>query len=141
VKKSKYTVQNFGLRVGKSKTGKGLFAKEAIPKGACIIEYIGKNIKKEDQEGATGKYLFDVGKDMMINGNIPENLARYVNHSCAPNCEADGPKGHVYILSIKKIKEGEELTYDYGEEYFDEYIKPYGCRCKKCSAKIKSPSR
>jgi SET domain-containing protein len=133
MKKSKYKVGKFALRVGKSKTGKGLFAKEEIPKGACIIEYVGRNIKKADQEKANGKYIFETGRGLMIDGNIKKNLARYINHSCAPNCEADGPRGKVFILSLRKIKEGEELTYDYGEEYFDEHIKPKGCLCKKCA--------
>src|SRR5690349_4821442 len=92
MKKNKYTVGKFDLRVGRSASGKGLFAKQDIPKGACIIEYIGKPIKKEDQENATGKYLFWTGKHTMINGNIPSNVARYINHSCKPNCEADGPE-------------------------------------------------
>jgi uncharacterized protein len=136
MKKSKYTVGNYGLRVRRGVSGKGLFAKEAIPKGVCIIEYIGTPIKKEDQETATGRYLFETGRDKMINGNIKENTARYINHSCRPNCEADGPSGHVYILTLRKIKAGEELTYDYGEEYFDDYIKPIGCRCVKCKERL-----
>lgn len=73
----------------------------------------------------------------MIDGNVKGNIARFINHSCAPNCEADGPRGRVFILSIKSIKAGEELTYDYGKEYFDEYLKPKGCRCKKCVARKK----
>lgn len=129
----KYTVGKYAVRVGKSVAGKGLFAEEAIPKGACIIEYTGKVVPEAEHETATGKYLFWVGKKKMVNGNVPENKARYVNHSCRPNCEADGPDGHVYISAVRNIKAGEELTYDYGKEYFDEFIKPFGCRCVKCS--------
>jgi SET domain-containing protein len=69
----------------------------------------------------------------MIDGNIKENTARYINHSCRPNCEAEGPKGRIYILSTRNIKAGEELTYDYGKEYFETYIKPFGCKCVKCN--------
>jgi len=130
--KQKFKVENFGLRVGKANTGKGLFAKTAIPKGACILEYVGKNLTKVEQETKTGRYLFETGKGLMIDGNI----ARFVNHSCAPNCEADGPEGRVFILTTKNIKAGEELTYDYGEEYFDEYFKQKGCRCKKCAVML-----
>lgn len=83
----------------------------------------------------SGKYLFDVGKKITIDGNIPQNKARYINHSCRPNCEADGPPGRVFIFATRSIKPGEELTYDYGKEYFDEHIKPKGCRCDKCSTK------
>ncbi len=137
MKKSKYTIGNFDLRVGKSLTGKGLFTKTAIPKNSCVIEYTGVEIKKEDQDKVKGRYLFTTGRGLMINGNIPSNIARYINHSCAPNCEADGPRGKVFIFSIKKIKPGEELTYDYGKEYFDDYFKDGGCKCNKCSLKIK----
>jgi SET domain-containing protein len=78
------------------------------------------------------KYLFEVGKNKTINGNVKENTARYINHSCRPNCEADGPEGRVFIFSLKNIKAGEELTYDYGEEYFDEYLSRGRCLCVKC---------
>ncbi len=132
-RKSKYAVGNFSLRVKRSATGKGLFAGKEIPKGACVIEYVGRSVTEEEKRGDYGKYLFWTGKKTMIDGNIPSNTARYINHSCVPNCEADGPSGRVFILSLRKIKEGEELTYDYGEEYFDRHIKPKGCRCLKCS--------
>ncbi len=131
-RKTKYTVGNFTLAVRRSRTGKGLFAEEPIPKGACIIEYTGKLVTKEQEERMSGKYLFSVGRNLTIDGNIPSNRARYINHSCAPNCEADGPRGKVFILSLRRIKAGEELTYDYGKEYFDDHIKPKGCQCQKC---------
>ncbi len=133
--KSKYTLKDFELRVGKSATGKGLFATKPIPKGSCIIEYTGKTVKPEDVEKINSRYLFEIDEGYTVNENVPTNKARYINHSCKPNCEADGPKGHVYILTLRNIKTGEEITYDYGEEYFDEYIKPVGCRCVKCSKK------
>lgn len=131
--KSKYTVGNFKLKVKRSKTGKGLFAEENIPKGSCIIEYVGDIVPKEKIDSINSKYLFELGKNMTVNGNVSRNTARYINHSCKPNCEADGPEGKVFISAIKNIKAGEELMYDYGEEYFDEYIKPRGCRCVKCA--------
>ena len=130
--KNKYIVGNYKLRVQRGVSGKGLFAAEPISKDTCIIEYTGKIVKKADQENAAGKYLFWTAKDKMINGNVPSNLARYINHSCRPNSEADGPNGHVYILSLRNIKVGEEITYNYGKEYFNEYIKPKGCKCVKC---------
>jgi len=128
---SKYTPGNFKLTVRKSATGKGLFAEVDIPKGACIIEYIGKPISEAAAARDNGKYYFEVGKNKTIDGNIPENLARYINHSCVPNCEADGPAGKVFILALKRIRAGSELFYDYGEEYFERHIEPKGCRCEK----------
>lgn len=128
---AKYSPLTFKLRVRRAASGKGLFTEERIPKGACIIEYIGRHASLEEMARDEGKYLFWTGKTTMINGNIPENTARYINHSCVPNCEADGPRGRVFILARRTIKPGEELTYDYGKEYFDKHIKPKGCRCPK----------
>ena len=125
-------VGGYALRVRRSKTGKGLFAGEAIPKGARIVEYTGRRVGKAERQKDGGKYFFWVGRDLMIDGNIPSNIARYINHSCAPNCEADGPRGRVYISALRKIKKGEELTYAYGKEYFKKHIAPKGCKCPKC---------
>lgn len=132
MKKSKYTPGDFKLKVKKSKTGKGLFALENIPKGSCIIEYTGVPITEEEAEKINSKYLFEVGKNKTINGNTKENTAKYINHSCRPNCEADGPSGRVFIFALKNIKADEELFYDYGEEYFDEYLSKGRCLCTKC---------
>lgn len=71
----------------------------------------------------------------MIDGNIKSNTARRINHSCAPNCEIDLYWKRVFIFAKRNIKAGEELTYDYDTEYFDEYIKPKGCKCRKCDSK------
>ncbi|OGC87683.1 hypothetical protein A3D70_01235 [Candidatus Adlerbacteria bacterium RIFCSPHIGHO2_02_FULL_54_18] len=133
--KSKYTVGNYALRVRRSKTGNGLFTEEFIPKSACIIKYTGRLVGKAEQYSDSGKYLFWVGKNSMINGNIPSNKARFINHSCKPNCEASGPKGRVFISALRRIKAGEELTYDYGDEYFEKHIAPKGCRCTTCTIK------
>lgn len=133
--KSKYTLGDFKLKVKKSNTGKGLFTEQDIKKGSCIIEYIGTPVKEEDLYSIKALYLFETAKNKTINGNIKENTARYINHSCRPNCEAVGPSGRIFIMAMKNIKAGEELTYDYGKEYFDEYIKPKGCKCAKCTGK------
>jgi len=132
--KLKTPISKFALRTARGLSGKGIFAMEEIPKGKRIIEYIGRSIPVERQESVTGRYLFWTGRKKMIDGNIRENTARFINHSCRPNCEADGPSGRVFIYSLRKIKVGEELTYDYGDEYFEDYIKPIGCRCEKCKA-------
>jgi len=132
-RKSKYTPGGYALRVRRSKTGKGLFAEEDIPKGACIVEYIGKPVSEEVAIRDAGKYLFEVAKNKTIDGNIPSNIARYINHSCAGNCEAVGPNGRIFIFSRKRIKAGDELTYDYGKDYFDKHIKPH-CRCLRCTS-------
>jgi uncharacterized protein len=140
--KSKFTLGDFPLRVGRSRAGLGLFAKEIIPKGVCIIEYIGKPLTKEEEEKTENQYLFDVGKKYpTIDGSPRWNTARYINHSCRPNCEIEIRLGRIYVFSKRAIKAGEELNYDYDTEFFDEYIKPRGCRCLKCMPEETLPAK
>lgn len=131
----KETNAQYKLKVSRSIAGLGLFAMEDIPKGKKIIEYVGKFMLDESDDDKTSLYIFNLNKHMDIDGAPRWNTARYVNHSCRPNAESDIRKGHVWIKSIKKIKAGEEIFYDYGKEYWNEYIKPKGCRCTKCVAK------
>ncbi len=129
---SKYDIEKkYALVVKRGIAGLGLFAGEDIPKGKCLIEYVGRVISPEEEYTSRSKYLFEVTKKVTIDGGARTNTARYVNHSCRPNCEVEVYKRRVYILSIKNIKAGEELAYDYGKDYFDEHIKPFGCRCPK----------
>ncbi|MCE9541395.1 SET domain-containing protein-lysine N-methyltransferase [Candidatus Kaiserbacteria bacterium] len=130
-----FTPKDFKLLVKRSRAGRGMFAGEMIPKGSCIIEYTGKPTSVEQMRANSGKYLFWTGRSSMIDGNIPGNRARFINHSCAPNCEVELKKRRIYIFAKRRIREGEELTYDYDTEYFDEHIKPRGCLCDKCLAK------
>lgn len=121
--------------VKRSSAGLGLFAGEDIKKGTCIIEYVGRQIQGQEEYTSTSKYLFEVNARMTIDGRDRSNTARYINHSCRPNCETETYKRRVYIFAYKNIKAGEELTYDYGKEYWTEHIKPLGCRCLKCQEK------
>ena len=132
-KVGKFVPVGYKLLVKRSRTGLGLFAGEPIKKGTCVIEYIGREVVGEEQYTSRSKYLFEVSKTRMINGAIRENTARYINHSCAPNCEIEIKKEHVLVMAKRNIKMGEELNYDYDTEYFEEYIKPKGCLCLKCS--------
>ncbi len=120
-----------GVRVGRSSAGLGLFATRAYKKGERIIEYFGRQVRGEEEYSSKSKYLFEVNSRKTIDGTQRDNFARYVNHSCKPNCEPEIVRGRVFIEAIKGIKVGEEFTYDYGEEYFNEHIRPYGCRCAK----------
>jgi SET domain-containing protein len=121
-----------GIKLRRGLSGFGIFATEPIKKGTFIIEYWGPLLNDEETTKKGGKYLFEVAKNKTIDGSSRKNTARYINHACKPNCEVTITRGRVFIHAIKNIKEGEELTYDYGKEYVDEYIKPYGCRCKTC---------
>lgn len=118
--------------VKKSSAGLGLYAKTPLKRGEFVIEYTGKLLNVEEANKKGGKYLFELNSKWTIDGSGRENLARYINHSCRPNCEAYIIGKKVKIKTIKNIKEGEELSYDYGKDYFNEYIKPFGCRCEKC---------
>ncbi len=131
----KDTNAQYKLRVGRSKTGLGLFAMEPIPKGKKIVEYVGRVLTGEPEDATNGLYIFNINKKVDVDGAPRWNIARYINHSCRPNAESDTYKTHVWIKSTKNIMLGEEIFYDYGKEYFDEYIKPKGCRCTKCVEK------
>ena len=115
--------------------GLGLASKKDYKKGEQIIEYIGIRYKNKDVEENTTKYLFELENGFTIDGSPRWNIARYINHSCAPNAETEISRGRVFIQAIKVIPAGEEITYDYGKEYFNEFIKPMGCKCKKCLKK------
>ncbi len=126
------------LKVKRSRAGLGLFATAPITKGE-YIEYIGTIIPNKEAETMVGaRYLFEINARWTIDGSTRKNLARYINHSCAPNCESVQNGKHIYIKAIKNVPAGTELAYDYGTEYFDEFIKPKGCVCPKCSSSRKS---
>ena len=122
----------FPVCVQRSVSGLGLFAQDEIPKGRFIIEYWGKLMSDEAAQKIGGKYLFEIGNGKTVEGSTRKNTARYANHSCRPNSETRTQGNRVYLYSIKKVRAGEEITFDYGEEYYDAFIKPHGCRCVKC---------
>ncbi len=120
----------------KSKTGLGLYAGEAIKKNAFIITYTGEKLTAAQADERGGQYLFELNNRWTLDGRGRQHTARYINHSCRPNAEAE-VKGHqVFITAKRAIKPGEEITYDYGKEFWKEYIKPKGCKCEKCTEKI-----
>lgn len=141
--------------VKKSKIhGKGVFATKNLKKGTKIIEYIGekipkeegdrraavslKNSKKDPNAGAT--YIFELNKKYDIDGNVSKNKARFINHSCSPNCKIEIIKDHIWIISKRNIKKGEELNYNYS--YSVEDCLEHLCKCgsKNCVGYIVDPS-
>ncbi len=124
--------------------GSGIFASKNIKKGVQIIQYIGEKISKKEGDLRSEKrlkrylhskktgsvYIFELNSRFDIDGSPRYNKARYINHSCDPNCEVDIVKGEIWIKSIKKIEKGSELSYDYGYEFDkDDYI-DHICKCK-----------
>jgi hypothetical protein len=132
---------NKPYRVGRSKTGLGLFATKPIKKGANIIRYFGPILdsRKKKDDAIENKYLFELNNRWTIDGSVRKNIARYINHACKPNSESDVNvrKRRVVIRAIKKIEPGEEINYDYGTDYFKAYLKPIGCKCDACEKKRK----
>jgi hypothetical protein len=132
---------NKPYRIGRSKTGLGLFATKPIKKGTKIIRYFGPILdsRKEDEDAIENKYLFELNNRWTIDGSVRENVARYINHACRPNAESDvrPRKRKVFIRAIKNIEPGEEINYDYGTDYFKAYLKPIGCKCESCEKKRK----
>jgi SET domain-containing protein len=123
------------FRVGRSRTGLGLFATEPIEKGACIVEYIGRRIPTKEakaREARGSRYMFEINSRWTIDGSSRRNTARYLNHACRPNAQAETVRGRIVIRAIKGIRPGDEITYDYGRDYFDLFFAPKGCKCDTC---------
>ena len=133
------------FRVGLSATGLGLFATKAIARTDYIITYRGRRIPTDEahaRESRSGaKYMFEINRKWTIDGSSRRNLARYTNHSCKPNAEAVLRKGRIVLVALRRIAAEEEITLDYGEEYFDLFIKDLGCRCADCLAKASARHR
>jgi len=136
--KNKVSIKKSGVH------NKGLFANKDIPKGTKIIEYLGEKITKSEAErrGNNSKkrvYIFELSDTKDIDGDVRYNPAKYINHSCEPNSESvnEGDE-RIWIISIKKINKGDEITFDYG--YGLENYKDHSCNCgtKKCVGYIVS---
>jgi SET domain-containing protein len=128
------------VRVGRAATGLGLFAAKPIAKNAYIVTYRGKLIAtaeahRRERSRAGAKYMFEIDRRRTIDGASRRNLGRYINHACAPNAKAVLRKGQIVFVALRSIDADEEITLDYGEEYFELFIAPSGCRCAACAGK------
>ena len=142
--------------------GKGVFAAADLPAGETLIEYKGRRISHDRADriygdnGETGHtFLFTLNDDYVIDANVGGNTARWLNHGCEPNCQAvteeyegsDRRRDRVLIETIRPIREGEELVYDYGitldEPHTPRLKKIWACRCgaKSCSGTMLRPKR
>jgi SET domain-containing protein len=132
------------FRVGRSRTGLGLFATAPIKKRARIAEYKGRrlaNPEAERLEARGNRYLYELNSRWTIDGTTRRNVARYANHSCRPNAESYQVGHRVFLRAIKNIKPGDEITYDYGTDYYRNVITPSGCKCVKCRDKRNAAAR
>ena len=134
--------------------GNGMFAIDQIRKGERLIEYKGRRRTHEDVDaGDSGDvdsghtFLFTLDDDWVIDANFEGNDARWINHSCAPNCESEVDAGRVFIRALRHIAAGEELFYDYGlvidEPHTPELLQQYPCWCgaKACRGTLLAPQK
>ena len=128
--------------------GAGIFATTDIKKNDRIIQYIGEKITKSEGDRRSEKrikkylnkknegsvYIFELNQKYDIDGSPLYNKARYINHSCDPNCHVDIIKNEIWIIAIKNIKKGDELNYDYGYPFDKDDFSDHKCKCgsKKC---------
>jgi len=118
---------------------KGLYASKNIKSGKLVINYKGKLITKKETDtnpkfdNDNAIYLFNLNSRYDLDGDFKYNDARLINHSCNPNCEVEGKGLKLWITAIRDIKKGEELSYDYGFGYDEDY-KQFVCKCgaKNC---------
>ncbi len=126
----------------------GVYATKNIVKSTKIIEYIGEKISKKEGDRRSARrikehldskvdgsvYIFELDNKYDIDGSPKYNKARYINHSCSPNCEVEIKQGKIWIKSIKKIKKNEELSYDYGYSFDKDDFRDHPCKCgsNKC---------
>jgi SET domain-containing protein len=123
------------FRVGRSRTGLGLFATRPIRKHGRIAEYKGRLLTTkaaEILERRCNRYLYEINKRWTIDGSPRSNIARYANHSCNPNAESYDVKRRVFIRALRNIKPGEEIVYDYGIDYLKNVIGRANCKCSRC---------
>lgn len=135
--------------------GKGVYAVVDLAEGETLIEYVGEIITWDealrrhphDPSDPNHTFYFHIDEDHVIDAKVGGNSARWINHSCAPNCEADVEDGRVFIRALRRIKAGEELFYDYGlvidEPYTPKLKAEYPCWCgaKKCRGTLLAPKR
>ena len=110
--------------------GRGGFATRLIPKGTRVIEYVGQRISKAESLRrceTNNEYIFSLNALEDLDGNVEWNPARYLNHSCSPNCDALVQEGRIWIVASQVIEAGQELTFNYG--YDLESYRDYPCRC------------
>jgi SET domain-containing protein len=110
--------------------GSGGFATTEVPAGARLIEYVGERISKAESHRrceANNPFVFEFDDATDLDGNVDWNPARWLNHSCAPNCEAELDEGRIWIVALRNIAAGEELSFNYGYDLTD--YRDFPCRC------------
>ncbi|MBS0533556.1 MAG: SET domain-containing protein [Proteobacteria bacterium] len=123
------------FRLGRSRTGLGIFATRPIKKRTTIAEYRGKMLGIDaalKAEKSGNRYLYEVNSKWTIDGAKRGNIARYFNHSCNPNADTFIRDRRVFIRTIKNVEPGDEICYDYGRDYLKNVIGLENCQCSRC---------
>ncbi|MBS0248476.1 MAG: SET domain-containing protein [Proteobacteria bacterium] len=123
------------FRLGRARTGLGIFATRPIKKRTTIAEYRGKMLGIDaalKAEKSGNRYLYEVNSKWTIDGAKRGNIARYFNHSCNPNADTFVRDRRVFIRTIKNIEPGDEICYDYGRDYLKNVIGLENCQCSRC---------
>jgi SET domain-containing protein len=110
--------------------GTGGFARCDLPAGARVIEYVGERIDKRESLARCERgehFIFDLDDQWDLDGNVEWNLARFLNHSCSPNCDAEFIEERIWIVTTRPVACGEELTFNYGYD-LEEY-REHPCHC------------
>ena len=113
----------------------GAYAAKNIRKGTRIIEYVGRPLTKKKAQQALqdgNAYVFTINKHFDIDGDVPWNLARFINHGCDVNAESDVEDDRVWIIATCNIKKGEEVLYNYNYDLVDAFDNPCNCGAKNC---------
>ena len=143
----RFVVRNSGI------DGKGVFATTHIPAGTRLVEYKGKRLteaqvdRRYANDDSPHTFLFALDEGMVIDASIGGNSARWINHSCAPNCEAVDDEDRIYIETLRAIRPGEELSYNYRIELEERHTpalkRLYQCRCgaRRCKGTILQPKK
>jgi uncharacterized protein len=135
--------------------GKGVYALQPLAEGQTVIEYTGEVIRWKEAlrrhpanpDDPNHTFFFHLDDKHVIDAGVGGNAARWINHACDPNCEADEQDGRVFIKALRPIAPGEELFYDYGltidEKYTKKLKREYACRCgaRECRGTMLSPKR
>ena len=135
--------------------GKGVFALRPIEPGDVVVEYKGQMITwaeaqkrhPHDPTDPNHTFFFHIDDKRVIDAAVGGNAARWINHACDPNCEADEQDGRIFIKALRDLRPGEELFYDYGlvidERYTPKLKKQFECRCgtRKCRGTMLAPKR
>ena len=135
--------------------GKGVFALRTLPNGTRLIEYTGERLSHAEadrrytrlHENSPHTMLFSVDDTVVIDATRRGSSARFINHSCAPNCEAVEEEGRIFIETVKTVAAGEELTYDYNlvldERHTPAVKRAHACYCgaRRCRGTLLGSKR